>query len=462
MFNKINEKLKAYQTRREESGSAIIFALILLIVTFSLVSTVTAFGLVNLQKALFVQAYTNNGLAAETAVSNALLVANSPEGTALLKSLSKVDGPTANNVIKGTVPEEYSSGNGGQKWVWYTERVNTSSAVDQYYIHAWGFQNTPTDPYARHLRVRVESVANMTASYTAATNQITYYPAADAVSQWGILGSSSFHANPGANLQSYVSDKTTDPDGASSGINKGQGKIASNGVIFMGSSDFFGANSRTDGRINLLNFSASDTVLSRCTGDCSESAYTINKPTYRTDLTSIATAVEKACPLQTYAVWKASEQGGVLDAGCYNSLIFDADTVVPTSATEDSPAMVYIKGDVKVSAGVKVNYKKSPLALRIYSQGGSLAEFTQGTVSNPTRVSAYLAGSVLKCTDLTDSNSVPQGMTLYFYGSMACDSVNVGGGTQIWWDELSADLAGDTSNVRRLWYTTSYEEIYGN
>lgn len=469
MILKLTDKIKAYRTRSEESGSAIIFALILLIVTFSLVSTVTAFGLANLQKTLFVQSYTNNGLAAETAISDALMVANSQGGTKLLSDFKHKngEGPSVSPVVKGEVSSAYSSGNGGQKWVWYTERVSDSSAVAQYYIHAWGFQNTPSDPYARHFRVKVASYANMKAAKKPDSTQITYYPDPDAVSQWGLLGSSAFTVNPGANLKSYISDIDTDAT-----KDTRQGQIGSNGVVNMSSDPnnakfFFGdANAgNSSRRINLLNWSAADELnplTNRCAG-CSNAEkqyYDVVTKNYRTDLTTIATTVETACPLQTYPVWKSSENNGVLVGDCYNSLIFDQDTTTPSSATEDTPAVVYIKGDVTVNAGVKVNYGKSPLALRIYSQGGQDAKFNQGTIDTPTRVSAYIAGSVLRCTDGTDSTSVQQGMKLYFYGSLACDTINIGGGTQIWWDELSANLSGSGESVRRLWYTVEYEELY--
>lgn len=470
MILKIADKIKAYRTRDEESGSAIIFALILLIVTFSLVSTVTAFGLANLQKTLFVQSYTNNGLAAETAISDALMVANSQGGTDKLRELlTENPNNIPANAVKGIVSSAYSSGNGGQKWLWYTERVNTGSAVDQYYIHAWGFQQTEKDPYARHFRVKVASYANMKAAKKPDSTQITYYPDPDAVSQWGLLGSSAFTVNPGANLKSYISDKDTNAN-----KDTRQGQIGSNGIVNMSSDEnnakfFFGAANVGDStrRINLLNWSAADELnplSSRCVG-CSNAEkqyYSIVTKNYRTDLTTIATTVEKACPLQTYPVWKASENDGVLVGGCYNSLIFDQDTTTPTSATEDTPAIVYIKGDITVNPSVKVNYGKTPLALRIYSQGGQDAKFNQGTIDKPTRVSAYIAGSVLRCTDGTDATSTQQGMTLYLYGSLACDTINVGGGTQIWWDELSANLSGNGDDVRRLWYTVEYEELYNS
>jgi hypothetical protein len=350
MILKITDKIKAYRPRGEESGSAIIFALILLIVTFSLVSTVTAFGLANLQKTLFVQSYTNNGLAAETAISDALMVANSQGGTKLLNDL-QADGPTSSNVVKGEVSSAYSSGNGGQKWVWYTERVSEGSAVAEYYIHAWGFQQKSSDPYSRHFRVKVSSYANMKAAKKADSTQITYYPAPDAVSQWGLLGSSAFTVNPGANLKSYISDKDSNAT-----KDTRQGQIASNGIVNMSSDPnnakfFFGdANAgNSSRRINLLNWSAADELnplTNRCAG-CSNAEkqyYDIVTKNYRTDLTTIATTVQNACPLQTYPVWKSSENNGVLQGGCYNSLIFDQDTATPTSATDVSPAVAYIKG----------------------------------------------------------------------------------------------------------------------
>lgn len=456
MFTKLWETLRKYKTRSEESGSAIIFALVLMIVTFGLVNVVTAFGLNNLNKALFVQSYTNNGLAAETAINNALLVANSPNSVSVLNA-ARATSPTAPNAIKGTISATNTEGIGALKWSWYTERVPGANPLKEYYVHAYGYIDTPNDPYARHFRIKMKSMANVTAIYDTGLNQITYKPQTNAVSQWGIMGSSSVALYNGVNIDSYISDEVTNPTSNSTE----RAEIASNGNFAIKGTNAVNI-------LNMLNYSET-TANNRCNISLYPActSYNPNPISYRTDLTAIDETVRAQCPAQTYPVWRASENGGILRPNpatpgkyCYNSLIFDQNTTLETSVTTTNPAKVYIKGDITVLPNIQVNMNKSPLTLRIYSEGGKLADFRQGNVTVPTRISAYIAGSVLKCTDNTLLSSIPQGMKLYIYGSLACDVISMGGGTQIWWDELSVDLAGTGADVRRLWSADSYEEIY--
>lgn len=441
MLLKISDALKAH--RSNEKGSALIFAVLLTVVVMAIATTVTALGLINLQKTVFTARYTYYALAADTAVSHALLAANSPDGTNILRSSQGFS-----NAKYGSLDEAYN-GNQEIKWLWYTERISTSSATTKYYVIATGYSISPDEAGARTLRVTLTSVANMNAIYTPSSG-IVYYPKANAVSQWGMMGSSSVNLNTGVTIRSYISDQGYNPT-----VSTTQSQIASNGTITVNNAE------NAVNKLNFLNYSPA--APNRCTGTTCNT-YAQQNIAYSTNLQQLATAVAEACPLQTYPVWKASENGGTLAPGCYNSVLFDTDTHISAAYTESNPALVYIKGDIIVEPGVTVNEARSPMALRIYSQGGSDAIFKQGSTSDPTKFYGFVAGSVLNCTDQTTAatsvgTSVP---SLVFYGSMACDTINLGGGTLVWWDELSTEFAADTSNVRRLWYTEAYEELYQN
>jgi len=440
MFVKFNDILERERSKSEESGSALIFAILLTLVVMSLATIVTALGLVNIQKTVFTARYTYYALAAETAVSQALLVSNSTNGT---QQLLNHQGQA--NAVTGNLQNSYDQLQ-GIKWQWYTQRVSGSSATSKYYIIATGYSTSPTEAAARTIRVTITSVANMRATYTT-TNGIVYYPRPNAVSQWGIIGSSQIFLNTGAKVSSYISDTNFNPT-----VTTNQAQIASNGKVNIVANT--GVN-----KVNLLNYSSA--APNRCVGTAC-STYNQQQISYSTNLQEMASAVATACPLQTYPVWIASENSGLLAPGCYNSLIFDVDTSIASTYSGTNPANVYIKGDMIVNAGVTVNNAKSPQALRIYSQGGTNAKFNQGvSSSDPTKFYGVVAGSALTCTDGTvPATSVGGTATLYIYGSLACDVVNIGGKTQVWWDELSTELSGNTTNVRRLWYTEAYEELY--
>ncbi len=436
---KMNEILKRHRNG-EQQGSAMIFALVLIIVVMALVTVVTALGLNNLQNTLFAGRYAYYSIAADAGINQALLVANSTNGSQALQ-----DHQGVSNAVTGNLDPAY---NGVQniKWRWYTQRISNSLVTSAYYIIATGYSTSPTEQAARTIRVTLNSVTDMTATYST-SGGIIYYPGSDAVSQWGILGSSSLTLNTGVNIKSYISDEILNPTSST-----GQAQVASNGNITVGTSG-------AADMLNLLNYSSF--TPNRCLGG-SCATYPQTKIAYATNLDQLAISVSNACPQQNYPVWIASANGGVLSPGCYNSLVFDTNTTIAPGYSSTNPDVVYIKGDVTVNPGVKVNDGTSPEALRIYSQGGTKAEFQQGTDPNyPTKFSGIVAGSVLTCTDDTTSSSVATGTpNLYIYGSLACDQVNLGGGTQVWWDELSSNIAGNTQNVRRLWYTVKYEELY--
>lgn len=444
----LNFITKLRNRNADEQGSAMIFTLVITIIALSIVTTVTAFGLANLQKTMFTQSYANNGLAAETALQNAVQAANSTQGATILRNALTTD-PASSNSIKGTISKEYASGLGTQKWVWYTERISQSSATNKYYIHAIGYVNSPTEQAARHYRAVIESVADMRGTYDPNTNIITYQPNEKAIAQWGMLGSKSATLWGNVKVKSFLSENTLNPTSST-----GFGQVASNGVITVGQGNAIGIDN-----VELLNYNVSDPNRCMTLTECA----TIRQVqvSYKTDLTEVKTVVVTACPLDNYPIWTASANGGVLEPGCYNSLNFDTNTTISGLYNDNTPARVYIKGDIKQTASVSVNANNSPLALQIFSQGGTSAVFNQSMTTTPTVFNGIIAGGALTCTDNSSSNSSSASAKLKIFGALACDNLNFGGGTELWWDELSTYIGGDATNVRKLWYITKYEEIYG-
>lgn len=381
-------------------------------------------------------------MGAQSAISDALLVANSANGTNLLRQKQgKI------NAVTGVMSSAYSDQ--GIKWRWYTERVTGASATSKYFVYATGYRESPDEDLARTLRVTLTSVANSKGKYDATNKIINYTPLPDAISQWGIMGASSVDLNNGAQVYSYISDNGTSPSASTN-----QGSVASNGNITLGGAAV------SLNILNVLNYSVS--TPNRCVGNADKcNSTTQNKITYSTNLLEVSKKIKTACPNPaiSYPVYKSSEQGGVITPGCYNSVIFDTDTSISASYTESNPANVYVKGNIEVAATVDVNTGKDPLALRIFSEGGTDAVFNQGTVANPTKFYGVVLSSTLKCTDLTTSASPAKSNVLMYYGGLVCDKLNFGYGTSIWWDELSGELT-QAANVTRIWYVDKTEEIY--
>lgn len=433
---------------KQENGSSMIFALVLMIIAVSIVITVSAFALSNLQKTVFVQTYTNNGLAAETALSNAIMTANSPNGNTMLEAALSND-PLSANTVKGVVDSVYSSGTGTQKWVWYTTKISETFGVNKYYVHAIGYTNTPNDAYARHYRAVIESISDSEATFNSAENVIVYTPNSDAIAQWGMFGYSSATLSGNVKIKSYLSDETLTPLGNGTGF----GYVSSNGTITVGK----GSDISID-YMNLLNWKNSNPDRCQTAEECDN----IEKIEleYATALTKITTTVQTECPLTTYTDWVASQNNGVLEPGCYSSLLFDQNTTIPGIYNAVSPAKVYVKGDITVNANITVNNDKSPLGLQIFSETGTNAVFNKGTSSTPTKFYGYLTGASLNCTDNTNNQDSLANPVLQIYGVLACNSLNFGGGTELWWDELTLTANGTDNEYRRIWYISKYEELY--
>jgi hypothetical protein len=432
-----------FKRKTNEEGSALIFSIIITIISLSIVSLVVAFAVANLQKTLFVQKYINNTAAAETAISHALAAANSPDGDNILFN-AIAENPDELNTVKGTIAAAYSSTKQEtQKWLWYTERATANT----YYIYAVGYVDTPTEKHSRHIRATLTAALDMEGTYDINTDTITYTPQGQAVTQWGMLGSSSVELSGNVKIQSYNSDFTTTPNSST-----GTGNVASNGNIIIND----GTNILID-KLVLLNYDSLNP--NRCSPVEECDTITQQQITFQTSLTALNTAVDNMCPLETYPTWVASSNAGLLEPGCYDSLTFDADTNISALYTTLNPAKIYVKNNITVNNGVKVNNNNTPYSLQIFSKGSTATFIPTTTTVMPTTFYGIIAGANLTCTDGVNSNFVEPSPLVKIYGALACNSLTFGAGTELWWDEMSLNISSDSETVRKLWYITSFEEV---
>jgi hypothetical protein len=437
-----------FALRKEESGSALIFAIVLTIVTMSIVSLVVAIAVTSLTKTADITKLTYFEMGAQSAISNAMTTVNSPNGTAFLRNHIGVS-----KSITGTVPAAYSDQ--GIKWRWYAERINNSSATNSFYIYATGYRTSPTEGLARTFRVTIDSLADTEADYVGGS--IRYSPGINAVSQWGIMGISQATLNNGVKVRSYVSDDTLTPE-TDTGKVTNQAYVASNGNITMGGSSVLVTG------LNVLAYK--ETNPTRCVGNttvCNATAK--NNIPYTMSGEKVRAAVGDKCPAaaDSYPTWVASENSGTLGLGstngCYNSMIFDINTKIATTYTDSNPLNIYVKGNITVNSGVVVNTGTNPLALRLFSQGGFSAQFNQGTATDPTKFYGILTSNSLVCTDNTTSSTGSASNLLYIYGGIVCDKINFGYGTNLYWDELSGNYIY-SGEVSRIWFITNTQEVY--
>lgn len=419
--------------RASEEGSAMIFALIVMIIALATTSLVAAFAYTNITVNQGVTAGTTFGLAADTAVNNALQLANSPNGNTLLANHIGKDNAVTGQLASGASPYTV-------KWSWYSERVAGTGQRIYYYIYASAYTKTASDLGAKNYRVLLSSKSVSSAAIV--NGKIVYQASDQAVHQWGITGLNGITLAANAKIYSYDSFQTPTPSGTSSNA-----EVASNKLLTIG-----GGNA-----IKKFNEFSSDGTTNRCTGSTDCANINIENIAYALSLSSVTSKVNTVCPnaASTYPSWKASTSGGVLTTSasnqCFNTMTFDANTTIPASSSATSPTQAFIKGNIIVNAGVTVNSGNAPASLQLYSQAGTSASFASGTTTAPTRFYGLVAGESLTCASTGTTGNV------YIYGGLACSTINLVAGTTLY-DDDAAKLIKSTAD-RVLWSVSKYETL---
>lgn len=449
------------KARQEESGAAMITALLFVIVMLFLIASISVTAISGLQKAKSSQEGTNLSMVVDSAVSNAISVANNPAptGSTTTKDIGDYEG--FDNAVYGVSSSspDATSEEGKYKWLWYVEGIQDAVVGESYDIIAIAYKNDFTDVNSKRVRVRLQALPVITAQYDS-TGKVRYSPIAMGAFSYGLLGINGVTLNDGATVKSYNSALISDPVDAN---DTRIGTVSSNKNIAIN-----GTNPNAISRAMLLDGSSTNIPYDRCTtaANCDGK---IESFAYGIDVVSISNMVVQKCPLgaNQYPDWKSSLNAGVIDpnlqGSCFNNVIFDQDTEVANGYGSGKPVEMYIAGNVTVNAGVSVNQnplRKGPLTLRIYSAAGSFAKFNSGTIADPTRFSGMVAGHNFACTDTGAAASA--GKALIFKGSLACDTVTLGAGTQAWWDQQTVQVigAGKDRNIKTVWSPTTYDAQY--
>jgi hypothetical protein len=426
LMNKLIAHMRRNLDENKERGVTLAFAILILFLVISVGAAIVSLALTatvgsrNLNYTMAYQA------ASDSALANAVLVANSPDGGKA--SLEAHNGST--QAVSGALNQASSSY--PVKWRWYTAPVASSSAAQRaYYVYADAYTRNPNQPDARHVRVILQPLA--AAKATAAGSKITYVSDPSAVYAFGPYGINSVNLLSGTKIGSYDSLVIRAPANSD-----GNTSVGSNGTL----------NLDTGSGLNQF-FASGDAA--QCLGNgCAGITTTTND--YKVSLDGITTLVATACPNDptTYPSWSASSGTQLVNGGCYNTLNFDANTPIGL------PTKVYVKGNITVSSGAQVNYNGLPTSLQIYSQVGSTATLNNGTTSAPTYFNGVIAGANLNCTDTaTTASNIP---TLSLYGSLACNRITLGPATQTWVDQESRNIAvNNGTQIPAIYQVTGYQ-----
>lgn len=450
--NNMKELMKNYRAQREE-GVAMIMAILIMVVLLSLVATMTAFALMGADKGKDVQFLTGSQNAADSAISHALMVANSTEGQIAGKGIDSHLGVANAEYGKVSANEiNPETGDGAYNWRWYAEKVVGGKENMIYDIYATGYSDTPTDDTARTYKVRVEAMVVESAKYNG--DGIPFYDSTRVgMFAWGVLGLDKVTVGNGTKITMYDSSKNIGyPVTALEG-----GKVATNNIMDLG----------TSLSISEYIFTAAIGSIdsSRCVRNCS--LVSLSHEAYGVSLSTATSIAAEACPLaaSSYGDWVASKNGGMIKYSatplCYRNVIFDVDTDVAANYTSARPANVYVKGNITVDPGVEVNKQtktyQGPLALRIYSQTGTTAKISQGAESNPTLFTGLIAGESLNCS-VGDSTNKAKATVIY--GAISCKTVTLGQNTHVWWDNQIEQVSSVGSpDAKKIWSIAGYQEV---
>lgn len=441
--------------RQDESGAAMITALLFVIIMLLVTTSISITAIAGLQKSQDARDKAGMEVTVGSAVSNAVAFANNPASGRDLEDHLGFD----NAVYGVSTATSDTLIDGRYKWLWYYERVNDAVVGESYDIVAKSYVSQPDDISSRTVRVRLQSTPVKGARYLD-NGRIIYAPIPMGAFSWGLLGVKNVTLNGNASVRSFNSAYVSDPVIADDTKN---GTISTNDTIALN-----GTNTASLKQIYLLQGNSENIPVDRCT----TTANCLNKIksyAYGVELVSIANKVVDSCPLNAnqYTDWKASEHDGILnsetDGTCFNNIIFDVNTELALGYSSGNPVELNIAGNITVNAGVKVNQNElrgGPLALRIYSAAGNSAKFNSGpSTINPTKFAGMVAGYNFHCTD-----SGATGKSLIIEGSLACDRVTFGEGTQVWWDQQTVQVLGAESDrsILTIWTPTSYQLEYNN
>lgn len=428
MIIRLNDAFEKRRAGKNESGAAMIFALLILMVlaflsvTMTLQATTQAQSQreITLREAYVASAYS----AMETAVFNA----NNSSNANWLESRRGIL-----NAQNGTPPTNTSSVS-DLRWRIYTERVVTSGNQVAYYVYATGYVSSIGVDQGITLRGIINGT-DVTEGVYNSEGGIQYRLSVEGSWAHGLTGVNELTFLGTSKLYSFDSALSgSTPSGTSSRdvnfYSKGKINITNvNHGLKTGTVTAYGTNNR-------------------CLPEniCEQAAIIFRELGFDVDLTEVTDNVNTACPNVSYPVWTASQNDGVLDLpanACVGGLVFDVNTTVPASNTKTNPLRINVKGgNVVINPGIKVNTSNVPTALIIRSTGNTF------TADNTSKSNLFITAPNATCST--------KGSAMLF-GGISCQRVSLEGSSTVYLDlSIRSNVFGSD---RKIWNISYVEEL---
>lgn len=477
MLIKLNRFIR--KERDKESGSAMIFAMMILMVMLLSVTLITSSSLSAYKNSSTLQVREVLKQAALAGIQNSMLRANNslPSDYAGYTSLfekyrcntpnlssmeaklncfgdlsSNSPGTEYNNanpVSDVAVGQFYATGYSeglDASWRWFTQKLAFNGQT-AYYVYAIGYSTDPGVTETVVLQAEFSSIIVDAAGYQysdiSGSKGIAMYRQ-DVLSPWqhGITGTESITVS--GNVYSDDSNIVLIPTGEFWNASS----AATNGTITL--------NSATSGPAG-ISF-ATDGETSTCIG-CETRTKTIRSYLLKYSPALFNGGVETLCPQDksnyvNAATWHnmgdvplAGDLNGTGDFGkvlCVGSLTINGSVDLPAIYDENSPLIVVVAGNVEITSGSNVNQTKKPAALQIITTTGAF-EYDGSSAS---RANMLVAS--------TDGDCIIKGGT--FFGSVNCKNVDIQAGSTFYTDITAASVSPSLNGVT-IWTSRYYYEL---
>lgn len=432
-------------------------AVLIIIVMAGILTALAAITISSINKSSESRDYTFFLQAADTAVNDAVLRANSYEAGFLDTKIGKA------NAIKGALPEDAAA---GIKWQWYAEDASGTVKYSKYNIYATGYRTSPTEKGAVTVKATVHSLPVEQASHR--EGDVMYYTMSpSALMAEGFVGLNGvFVGNEAVRVSSYDSAKGLTPGG-----NLGGGNLVTNENIVFGYSSTNITTPAADFG-TLYSTSSEKPIEGRCYGvSGSPCPITIISSNFGIAGDDPASRMAEVCGTAAQPNWVASEHmgangvaalegntGAMGESLCANNVVFDVDTQTLTKYTTGRPLTIYASGDVTIEDGIEVSgaqnqFSFGPLSLRLISAGSNLKMNSQDGQST---FAGVVVAPRATCS-IGDPGSTNAAM---FKGSLACNSLRIDGKTALWHDYQTVQaLTNNAANQKRIWNIARYENL---
>lgn len=415
---------------KQDDGFAIpsVLALFVILMGFSLM--VAGADLRSHAKTRDAAAFVSSRTAAETALADALTTANT--GTLATSSTNSATNTLVRNFLPAGKPGR-SAATSVSQWAWWAER---GSSPLNWTVHAIGVSAPTATSGAVELQAEMNGLAVSGVATTSAGFRYQIAPATGSTFAVSTLNETTMNAGA-VTVAGYtpgVSGHDTSPVPLSAG-----GTYNGTGVT-------------GDPRINLFNFSVNP-QSERCRGTGCDNVTSYNEPV-TADTSGIDQRFTTSCYNAAQRDWTASVAAGAattatLPAGaaCYDNVVFDRNTIV--NGTPTSPTVLYVRGSVTVSPGIKVNAASaSPYSSQLVIQSASDAAVSIQTdpSADPTQVAWQLWAPKATCGTSGDGNAT-------FFGSITCARFAPSGTTLLAFDR-SAAASASAVGVTTVWHLT--------